>query len=162
MLQAFFHERLLANVLRSNPLFTELPSAARTDVARAFQLRRAAKGELLFEKGKPTDCFYLLLRGACTPFDPRPDGTETRFPRMGEGDVFGEISLLLGKAATATVRTDSACTLLWLGRDDFDRLVLSHPTVKAELMRLSFERLQRSARLPGLIRSRGLDAPFPL
>lgn len=147
VMHAFYRERLLANVLRSNPLFAELPDPVKEEVARAFVLFTAQPGEKLLEYGQPGNALFVLLRGRCLPYHPRADGGLTKYPEMREGDVFGEVSLLLRKDVTATVRAETPCTLLKLDRRDFERLVLSHPALKAELVRLSFERLQRTAKL---------------
>lgn len=147
VLQTFYRERLLSNVLRESPLFSDLAPAHKTEVARAFTLRTVAMGEELVRHGVLGDTLFVLLRGRCLPFHPRPDGGETKYPAMSEGDIFGEISLLLGKPATATVRALTPCTLLCLSRPDLERLVLSEPAIRSRLMQMSFERLQRSAQL---------------
>ncbi|MBX5481201.1 MAG: cyclic nucleotide-binding domain-containing protein [Myxococcaceae bacterium] len=147
VMNAFYRERLLANVLRSNPLFAALPESAREELAKAFEMRTAEAGEMLLTHGAPGEALYVLLRGECTAFHPNEDGTEKPYPPMREGDVFGEISLLLRKDVSASVRAKTKCTLLRLSRADFDRLMAKHPAVKSELVKTGFERLQRTARL---------------
>ncbi len=93
------------------------------------------------------DAFYLLLRGRCTPFHEHPNGREEAYPTLSEGDVFGEISLLLDKPVTATVRADTACVVLRLDRAVFERTILSQPGTRGALMRVGTERLQRTAKL---------------
>jgi len=55
--------------------------------------------------------------------------------------------MMLGLPATATVRTDSPCTLLRLDRASFEKHILVQPGVREALSRLSTERLQRTALL---------------
>ncbi|MHB8872586.1 MAG: cyclic nucleotide-binding domain-containing protein [Myxococcaceae bacterium] len=145
--QAFFRAQLLRNVLQSNPLFTPLSPPQREELAGAFELRTAMPGEHLLKEGEVGAGLFLLLRGRCTPSRARPGLTELKHPEMLEGDVFGEISLLLGKPVAATVSAEADCTLLFLSRAAFEGLVLSHPALRAQLTRMSFERLQRSAKL---------------
>lgn len=139
-------QRLLSNVLDSNPLFEALPQALKDEVRRAFVLREAKPGELFLELGDKGDGLYILVRGRCLPFHPRVDGGETKHPEMKEGDVFGEISLLLGKKVTASVRALTSCTVLFLPREDFDRIVRANPAFRSELVQMGFERLQRAAK----------------
>jgi CRP-like cAMP-binding protein len=61
--------------------------------------------------------------------------------------MFGEIALVLGTPATATVTTDTACILLRLSRDACERHLLNQPGLRDYLSRLASERLQRTARL---------------
>lgn len=145
--QAFYRERLLANVLRSNPVFTALPPAQRQAVARIFELRTVEAGRVIIEQGQKGDALYLLLQGQCTPLFRRPDGRQTAVASLREGDVFGEISLLLGQPASATVRAETPCHLLRLGREPFEQHILSQPGVRAALMRLGTERLLQVSKL---------------
>jgi CRP-like cAMP-binding protein len=145
--QAFYRERLVANLLRSSPLFTALKPELKDAVAREFQLRTVEAGVELLKQGQVGDAFYLLLRGRCTPFHEHPNGREEAYPTLSEGDVFGEISLLLDKPVTATVRADTACVVLRLDRAVFERTILSQPGTRGALMRVGTERLQRTAKL---------------
>jgi CRP-like cAMP-binding protein len=146
-MQAFYRAQLLENVLQASPLFAPLSPAERVEVAKAFEPRTAAPGELLRRLGEVGDGLYLLLRGECTPFRPDTGPGKVTFSKMREGEVFGELSLLLGKPAQASVRVDTPSTLLWLSRAAFERLVLSNPALRAELMKLGFERLQTASKL---------------
>ena len=145
--RTFYRERLLANVLRSNPVFSALAPAQRQALARIFELRTVEAGHVIIEQGQGGDGLYLLLQGQCTPVFRHPDGRRTAFPPLREGDVFGEISLLLGQPASATVCAETPCHLLRLGREAFEQHVLSQPGVRAALMRLGTERLLHISRL---------------
>ena len=93
------------------------------------------------------DALYLLLRGQCQVLHHHPDGHETPLRTLGEGDMFGEISLVLGVPATATVRADTPCMLLRLDWGSCDKHLLSQPGVFEELSRLGTERLLHTAGL---------------
>jgi cAMP-dependent protein kinase regulator len=145
--QAFYRERMLANVLRSHPIFSALAPAQRQELAHIFELRMLEAGRVIIEQGQQGDALYLLLQGQCTPLFRRLDGRENAFPPLREGDVFGEISLLLGQPATATVRAETPCQVLRLAREPFEQYLSSQPGVRAALMRLGTERLLNIARL---------------
>jgi cAMP-dependent protein kinase regulator len=147
VLQAFHQERLLANVLRSNPLLSALPVSQRDALARAFQLVSVPAGQTLLAQGQQGEALYLLLRGRCQVQHQHPDGHASAYPVLREGDVFGELSLLLGLPATATVRAETPCTLLRLDRPACERHILSQPGVREAFSRLISERLGRTARL---------------
>jgi cAMP-dependent protein kinase regulator len=146
-LRSFHQERLLANVLRVNRLFSSLTSQQREAAARSFQLHTVPAGQTLLAQGQPGEALYLLLRGRCRVSHRHPDGHESQYPLLREGDVFGELSVMLGLPATATVRTDSPCTLLRLDRGAVERHILAQPGVREAFSRLSTERLQRTAQL---------------
>jgi cAMP-dependent protein kinase regulator len=147
VVQAFYRERMVENLLRSNPVFAPLKPEQKQAVAREFKLLKMAPGQVILEQGQEGDAFYLLLRGRCTPYHVLPDGREKAYPEMREGDVFGEISLLLGKPVSATVRAEGGSVVLRLEREAFDRLILSQPGMRGALTRVGTERLQRTAKL---------------
>lgn len=147
VVQAFYRERMVENLLRSNPVFAPLKPEQKQAVAREFKLLKVARGQVILEQGEEGSAFYLLLRGRCTPYHVQPDGREKAYPEMREGDVFGEISLLLGKPVSATVRAEEASVVLRLEREAFERLILSQPGMRGALTRVGTERLQRTARL---------------
>ena len=95
--QQFYRERLLTNVLRSNPLFAELPEELQRPVIDAFVPVTVKAGEQILTRGQPAQALYLLLRGRCTVFHEHVDGRESSYPEMTEGELFGEISLLRSK-----------------------------------------------------------------
>ena len=66
---------------------------------------------------------------------------------MAQGDVFGEISLLLGSPVTATVRTTSECLVLRLDRETFYERIMAHPEVRRRITELTNVRLKRTADL---------------
>ena len=147
VVQAFYRERMVENLLRSNPVFSPLKPEQKQAVAREFKLLKMARGQVILEQGQVGNAFYLLLRGKCTPYHVLPDGREKAYPEMREGDVFGEISLLLGKPVSATVKAEEGSVVLRLEREAFERLILSQPGMRGALTRVGTERLQRTAKL---------------
>ena len=155
VLQGFHRERLLEDVLRGNPLFRSLSPEQREALARDFQICTRPAGALLLEQGREVDALYLLLRGRCQVLHRHPDGNQIPLRTLGEGDMFGEIALMLGLAATATVSAETPCILLRLDWGSCERHLLSDPGVCEALSRLGNERLLSSAGLYWDSASRG-------
>jgi CRP-like cAMP-binding protein len=147
VVQQFYRERLLINVMRSNPLFGELPEELRRPIIDAFTPLAVKAGEQILTRGQSAQALYLLLRGRCTVFHEHVDGRQSSYPEMIEGDLFGEIALLRSKLATASVRAATACTLLKLEPDALEQLCVQHPNLRQKLERLGTERMQRTSRL---------------
>jgi CRP-like cAMP-binding protein len=78
-------------------------------------------GEVVIREGEEGDRFYVVERGQLTVEAHGVQG-ETLHP----GAYFGEIALLRSSPRSATVRTDTAVTLLALERDDFIAAVTGH------------------------------------
>ena len=147
VLRAVYREHLLDDVLRGSPLFKLLTPARRKALARDFQLCTRPAGTLLLEQGHEVDALYVLQRGHCQVLHQHPDGRTSPLRTLGEGDMVGEISLMLGVPATATVRTETPCTLLRLDWVSCEKHLLEQPEVFEALSRLSNERLLNTAGL---------------
>ncbi len=147
VVRAFCRERVVDSLMRTHPMFSHLPYEQKRAVAREFHLQQVEAGQTLLTAGRRGEAMYLLLRGRCTPFHVHPDGRETPYPELREGDLFGEISLLLDKPATAMVRTNEPCVLLRLDRAACERHILSQPGIREALMRMGTERLNRTAQM---------------
>ena len=143
---AFYQRRLVENLLRTSPLFSKLSPELKQTMSREFDLRPVPAGQVLLTQGQPGDAFYLLLRGQCQLSLEQPPGRTVALPDLREGDVFGEISLLLDKPVSATVRTRTDCVVLRLERAAFERHLLTQPGLKGLLMRMGTERLQQTAK----------------
>jgi CPA1 family monovalent cation:H+ antiporter len=65
--------------------------------------------------------------------------------RLGTGEVFGEMALLLGQPRRADVTALGYCRLLVLRRDAFRRFLKRHPELVDHLRRISDARLGAAA-----------------
>ena len=140
-------ERLMADALRSNPLLSTLSPESRAQLGAAFVPVTVQPGETLLTRGQPGDALYLLLRGECEVFHTHEDGRHSPLATLKEGALFGEISLLRSRLATATVRTLTPCTLLKLDREAFEKSILVQPNVRGALVRLGLERLKQTVKV---------------
>jgi cAMP-dependent protein kinase regulator len=147
VVEEFYRERLLANLLAVSPLFRAFGQDQKRQVAARFKLHQFASGEEILVQGKPGAGLFVVLRGECEVFHTEESGEQLPYPPLREGDVFGEISLLFGSLCTATVRAGTRCDVLELPKADFDQLVLPHPSVKSIVDRVARERLARTADL---------------
>ena len=92
-------------------------------------------GSLLFQRGDPAECIYLLLRGEVSVVVPLPGGAVKRLSTLGAGMSFGEAALLHGGTRTADVRADSPVECALLSREAFQRLEAEHPALALQLLR---------------------------
>lgn len=102
-----------------------------------------APGEPIVREGDPGDAFYVITTGNAVV---EQHGTLLR--QLGEGDFFGEISLIDGQPRTATITATDKVSALTLGREQFQRLIDEHPSVRLELLMALTERLRKVAPNP--------------
>jgi CRP-like cAMP-binding protein len=73
----------------------------------------------------------VVLVGCATVSCLAEDGSEVRLGALSEGNYFGEMSLLSGCVAEATVRAESVTEVLMLEPQDFYDLAADHPEIWA-------------------------------
>lgn len=85
-------------------------------------------GETVFEKDAPGDAFYLVRSGRAEARVPGFFGPKV-LGRMGPGDFFGELALLLDQPRAATVVCVEPTVCLVLARVDLVILMERHPEI---------------------------------
>ena len=142
-------------LLRSLPLFAELPAPAIEGLAAALTPRDLPPGTTLIRQGDRGDAYYAIAAGE---LDVQHDGQFLR--RCGRGEGVGEIALLRDIPRTATVTARTAATVYVLHREPFLTAVLGHAPTQRQSNRSADTRLatggaQDNAHKPGP------DAPEP-
>jgi cAMP-dependent protein kinase regulator len=140
-------KRLQADAFRVSPLLATLPPETQALLGSAFVPRAVEAGESILTRGQPNDALYVLLRGRCAVLHTHPEGGTSSYPDLEEGAVFGEVSLLRGQRATATVKALTRCTLLRVDRDAFKPLLRGQRALSDALVKLGLERLHRTLRV---------------
>ena len=82
---------------------------------------------------------YVVLTGA-VEVSKREAGEVLRLAELGPGQLFGEISLIKDREATATVRALGKTVLLGLSRRAFNAHVSEFPEVLAHVYQVALDR----------------------
>ncbi len=127
-LKNFYRQRLLNNVMAISPLFKDFDPSERKAIVEKFRMKRATAGEVLIHEGHNSDGLYVVLHGA-VQVSTRKEQRDVELARLSEGEIFGEMSLLTRKPATATVTSSGNALLLRLPRENFQELVVTHPQI---------------------------------
>ncbi len=128
-LERFMQQRLLSNLLATHALFKPFDEAQRLALADHFETVRAPAGATIIRQGDEGRGLYVTLLGEVRVAADGGAG-EVEVARLGGADVFGEISLLRHAPTTATVTAARDCTLMFLSRELFERLVAGVPTLR--------------------------------
>ncbi len=139
-LKKFCRQRLLQNVMGSSPLFAPFSRQDRRALVEKFRAREVNKGDSIIRQGEKSDGLYIVLSGEVAVSVGASD-----LASLKEGEIFGEMSLLTKQPAGADVKAAKRTSLLRLPREDFDRLIMSHPQILALVSELTDERNKRNA-----------------
>ncbi len=123
-------------LLRSLPLFAELPAPAIEGLAAALRPVPLSAGTVLIRQGDPGDAYFAIAAGE---LDAVQDGQF--LGRYGRGEGVGEIALLRAVPRTATVTARTAATVYRLDRDAFLTAVTGHAPTRRQADRIAATRL---------------------
>jgi CRP-like cAMP-binding protein len=79
------------------PLFAEMDSAELQRLAQGCQLRRLARGDMVFRVGEPCECFHVTVIGQVKLFALSPAGQEKVIELIGPGNTFAEAIMFMDK-----------------------------------------------------------------
>ena len=129
-------EILTDDVLKKVTIFKDGDPLFLSQVVLALRPEVAAAGEVLIRKGDIGCEMYLVVRGEAEVLDDAGRVLKT----FRDGDVFGEIALLIHTPRTATVRAKTACDLMALDKASLDRILHDHPQFADSVLQVANER----------------------
>ncbi|MBK7861680.1 MAG: cyclic nucleotide-binding domain-containing protein [Archangiaceae bacterium] len=141
-LTAFAQNRMAKNLMATSPLFQQVPETDRQRVLTRFLFKALQPNEKTMVEGQHPDGLYLVLAGELVVQKEDPSGGVVSLGILREGDIAGEISLITGLRASATVQATRKTAIAFLERSAFEELVKEFPQVKAYLQGLSERRLK--------------------
>lgn len=141
-------------LLARSPVFGRLEPSARVALAGAMRRRDVTADEVLVHEGGVSDGLFVVETGSlrvCL----RPTGEpEIVIDTIGPGDTAGEMQLIVGGVASATVVADSGTSVRHLSGQDFRELSREWPMLYETVARVARRRVQRQqmlAALPALL-----------
>jgi predicted acylesterase/phospholipase RssA/CRP-like cAMP-binding protein len=103
-------------------------------------------GDVLFERGDPSDAAYFVVSGRLLVHVPSEDGGDDLVRELGKGEVVGELGLIDQAPRSATVRALRDTTLGGFTEDFFRELVERFPALMLHVARNIIDRLRRPPR----------------
>jgi CRP/FNR family transcriptional regulator, cyclic AMP receptor protein len=149
--------------LRQIDLLRDLDEAQLIALWPRLRERRLRKGEVLFRAGDAGDELFLIFSGSVVVSKPVTGRVEQVLNRLGQGEVFGEMSVFGDEQRrSATIQAETDSVLLGLRRDSLSRFIESSPTDAAkfflEMVRFTFKRLRDTSDLVAEVTRWGLEA----
>ena len=140
------------DVLKRVPLFADLSEADLTRFGEVTREREYPKNSVILFEDDPGDALYIVSTGQVKVVLIGEDGREVILSVLGDGDFFGEMSLIDDEPRSAHVIAMRDSHLLVLRRDDFQLQLEQHPKVALELLRVLVQRLRRAdEKIGGLV-----------
>jgi thioredoxin reductase (NADPH) len=141
---------ITADLLTRISLFAPLPESERASLAARAADVRVDTDEYLLIEGQ-TPAFFGLIEGRIDVFKVM-GGRDQRMISFGPGDYFGEVPLLLGAPALASLKATEPSRLMRLDGPDFLEMVSKCRVLSAEISQTMANRIAR-------LQQAAVDAP---
>lgn len=131
----------LIDTLSSFALFADLSRPELEAVVHSFDEAWFGEGQRILRRGFSGSGFYVILAGEAVV---NIDGKE--WSRLGRGDFFGEISILLDEPPSADIVAKSPLRCLILARADLREMLIAMPSVTMRMLQAELRRLRAVSR----------------
>jgi len=130
-------------MIRKVPLFSTLTDGEFSQLEHIFVTRAYRKGQIIFLEEETGNYMYLVLGGKVKVSKSGTGGKETILAIHRTGDFFGEMSLLDGKTAPATVSAMEDSKIISLSGADFHKYLLHNEKVMLQIIHVLCARLRQ-------------------
>ena len=124
-------------------LFADDPVPELQAIAAAYEERTFGSGEWVIRQGDPQSDVFLIVDGEVVV---TIDDEDRRV--LSKGSFFGEISVLLGEPATASILTRTPLRCLVVAGDELEAFLLAHPLVTYRILKAEARRLATASEWP--------------
>ncbi len=135
------NQQEILDALAGLALFSDLERPQLQAVAHTMSEESFPAGQRILRQGFSGAGFFIILDGEVTV---RVDDEDVA--RLGKGDFFGEISLLLGEPPVADVMATGTVHALQLAGPDLQAFLLAYPTEMYRMLQAVSRRLDRANR----------------
>ncbi len=134
----------MINMLRKVPLFSSLKDEELEAINRLTFVCKYPKETVVLLADEEGDTLFVIIRGQVKVTSFSESGKEVIFSILGEGDFFGDMSLLDGRPRSASVVTCEDSEICLLRRQDFNRIIENYPGIALKLLKELTTRLRKA------------------
>jgi CRP/FNR family cyclic AMP-dependent transcriptional regulator len=138
------HIRIL---LSESFLFNDLLKDELNEIAEFTTIRTVKPREIIIRKYDPGNEMFIIVSGKVSLSTVTEDGKELTFAILGDGEIFGEISLFDNMERTATVTAVESTELLILEQQRFIPYIKENGNIAVKLLSAMAQRLRYTDQL---------------
>jgi CRP/FNR family cyclic AMP-dependent transcriptional regulator len=131
------------DLIRRVPLFSTLTEEEFKCLEPIFQVKTYRKNQIVFMEEETGNYMYIVLAGKVKVTKTTATGKETILAIHQPGDFFGEMALLDGKTAPATVSSMEDCRIASIHHSDFQRMLMCNEKVVRQIVQVLCSRLRQ-------------------
>ena len=131
----------LVDAIAGFSLFADLSGPQLEGIVHLFEEAVFSEGDKVLRQGLTGSGFYVILDGEAAIV---VDGTERA--RLGRGEFFGEVSIILGESPIADVVATRPMRCLVLAGPQVEAFLIAHPRVMWRMLQAQARRLRAANR----------------
>lgn len=124
------------------PLLRGLDASALAQIAMLLRRNSFPAGTTIIAAEHPGQEVYIVLEGTLKVTVDQSDGSSLILAIIGPNAVVGEMGVVRRTHRSATVTTLERTTVLWMYREDFERILTSYPSIGVNLAGIIAQRLR--------------------
>lgn len=128
--------------LKRIPLFRELSAEELEAWQGIFQEREFKKNQIVFLEEETGNYMYIVKYGEVKAVQTSTEGRENILAIHHSGETFGEMSLLDGKTAPATVVAMEDTRLITISKSNFDSFLMKNPKILLAMLQILSSKLR--------------------
>lgn len=131
-------------LLSTVPLFKHLKEKHLKLISNLLKERQYNKGDYIVKQGESGVGLFIIKSGKVKIVKKLADGRELDIAVHGEGEFFGELSVLDDKPRTASVVALENCVTLAMTHWEFKALLEEHPEIALDILPIIVERFRET------------------
>ena len=131
-------------LLKNLPLFGELDDEELVEIWNHVQTRSYKKGNIILFEEDPGDSLFIIKEGKVKITRLSEEGREVILSILGEGEFFGDMSILDGESRSANVIALADSEVFVLKREEFINILTSNPQIAITLLEELAARIRKS------------------
>jgi len=135
------------DALRKTELFGSLSEGELRALAQAAMAHSLKKGETLFNAGEEAKGLYVIAKGSLKAFRGNAEGREQIIHVEKAGTTIAEVPVFDDKPYPSTVVAEEDSEVLFISKENVNRLCLKHPAIALSALKLLAARLRKTAAL---------------
>jgi len=141
--------RAWEGIIRRVPLFAGLTEEDFQELIPLVRVKGCHSGIYLFERGEPSDSFFVISEGSVRIDLPPDKSGKQRQITLKKGDFFGEMGVLRCEPRSADAYVPEDTMLLQIMKSDFDELMAVNAGLSERVMVTFLDRLEELRKPPG-------------
>ncbi len=130
--------------LTTMELFQDLSREDQEELDRITTMTTVRKGKIFYRPEDTGEVIFILKKGTVQLYRISTEGKKLVIYTLGDGTLFGEMSLLGQRMHNTFAEAITDCTICVMSRNDLERLILTRPQVALRILEITGSRLRET------------------